>query len=126
LNITVPGLLPKLLPLIVTAVPTGPEFGDNPLIVGEGSTVNNTPLLETPFATTTFPVIAPLGTGTIMELLLQVVGVPATPLKLTTVEPCVELKLDPLIVTEAPTAPEDGDRLVIAGAGTSGIVTRES
>ncbi len=47
-------------------------------------TVKATPLLATPLTvTTTFPDVAPLGTDTIMLVALQLVGIPAVPLKLT-------------------------------------------
>ena len=52
LNFTCPLLeLPRLLPEIVTDAPTGPVLGDRPVIVGV--TVNQTPLLATPFTVTT-------------------------------------------------------------------------
>src|SRR5690242_3043936 len=36
LNVTLPGAEPKFIPVIVTEVPTGPELGDKPVIVGAG------------------------------------------------------------------------------------------
>src|SRR5690242_7648960 len=36
LNVTLPGAAPKFMPVIVTEVPTGPELGDKPVIVGAG------------------------------------------------------------------------------------------
>jgi hypothetical protein len=55
---------PKLLPVIVTAVPTMPEFRDRLLITGDGKTVNGMVLLATPLTvTTTLPEVAPDGTG---------------------------------------------------------------
>jgi hypothetical protein len=63
LKVTVPVVVPKSLPLMVTAVPAVPESGDTELTTGGGTTVNVTPLLATPFAvTTTDPVVAPVGT----------------------------------------------------------------
>src|SRR5207249_1994718 len=116
LNVTVlvPCVEPKFVPVIVTDVPTAPEVGDSPLMFGLGNTAKLTPLLFTPLAwTTTFPVVAPEGTGVTIELALQVVGVADVPLKLTVLAPCVEPKLLPPIVTEAPTAPVVGDTLLI-------------
>ena len=50
-------------------------------MLGVASTVNATPLLATPdTVTTTFPVVAPAGTGATMLLALQLVGVAAVPL----------------------------------------------
>lgn len=57
---------------------------DRLLILGAATTVKLTPLLGTPDAvTTTFPVVAPDGTGTAIVAALQLVGVPAIPWKLT-------------------------------------------
>jgi len=100
---------PKLLPVIVTTVLTGPEVGDRLVIPGVALTVKLTALLTKPvFVTSTFPVVAPLGTGTTILFALQLVGVPAVPLKVTVLEPCVEPKYNPLTVTLAPTPPEPG------------------
>lgn len=94
-------------PLIVTDAPTAPELGDTLLALGAGTTVNGEPLLLTPLAcTTTLPVVAALGTGATMVVALQLVGEANVPLKLTVLVPWVEPKLLPLMVTEAPTAPE--------------------
>ena len=80
----------------------------------EEFTVNETPLLAVPpTVTTTFPVVAPLGTGAKIEVALQLVGVAVVPLNLTVLDPCVEPKAVPLIVTEVPTAPVVGDRLLM-------------
>lgn len=67
--------------------------------------------------TTTFPVVAPLGTGTTTLVALQLVGVPKVPLNATVLAPCVEPKFTPVIVTDVPTVPEADDRLKILGAG---------
>src|SRR6267154_1328908 len=82
-------------------------------------TVNCTPLLAIPPAvTTTLPVVAPAGTGATMLVALQLVGVAAVPLNATPLVPCIVPKLAPAIVTEVPTGPEVGFKLVILGAGT--------
>ena len=79
---------PKLLPLIVTDAPTAPEVGERLLMLGAGTTANETPLLLTPLAcTTTFPVVAPEGTGATIAVALQLVGVASVPLKLTVLVP---------------------------------------
>jgi hypothetical protein len=120
LNVTVldPCDEPKFDPLMVTEVPTGPEVVDRLLIAGR-TTVKLTPLLESPHAvTTTFPVVAPLGTGTAMLVALQLVGAATMPLNVTTRESCDEPKFVPVTVTEVPTGPEVVERLVIAGAST--------
>jgi hypothetical protein len=104
--------------VIVTDAPTAPEVGDRLVMLGK--TVNATPLLFTPLAnTTTLPVVAPVGTVTLIEVALQLVTVAVVPLNLTVLDPCVEPKLVPVTVTAVPTAPEVGDRLVMLGADTT-------
>ncbi len=88
LNLTVPlpCVEPKFVPVTVTAAPTAPEVGDRLEMLGAGTTVKLTPLLLTPLAnTTTFPVVAPLGTVTAMLVALQLVTVARIPLKNLTV-----------------------------------------
>jgi hypothetical protein len=102
--------------VIVTDVPTGPEVGDKLLMLGGTVRVNETPLLVSPFAVTSIlPVVAPLGTGTTMLVLLQLVGAAAVPLKVTPPDPCVAPKFVPVTVTDAPIDPAVGDTLVILG-----------
>ncbi len=122
LNLTVPLPCdePKFVPAMVTEAPTAPEVGDRLMMLGVGSTVKLFPLLSTPLAcTTTFPVVAPVGTVTTMLLGPQVVTLAVVPLNLTVLVPWVEPKFDPAIVTEAPTAPAVGVKLVILGAATT-------
>jgi hypothetical protein len=82
-------------------------------------TVNVKPLLPTPpTVTTTFPVVAPAGTVAVMLVVLHAVAVAAMPLNVTVLVPCVAPKFAPVIVTELPTAPEVGFKLVtLAGGG---------
>jgi len=116
-TVLVPCVAPKLAPVIVTDVPTAPEVGDRLAMLGVGNTVKLTPLLATPeTVTTTFPVAAPAGTGTVIELAPQLVGIAASPLNVTVLAPSVAPKLVPAIVTGVPTAPEVGERLVMLGA----------
>jgi len=90
------------------------------MMLGVATTVNVTPLLATPpTATTTLPVVAPAGTGTVIEDDCHRVGVPAVPLNFTVLDPWLEPKLDPAMVTEVPTEPEAGDRLLILGAAAT-------
>ena len=111
---------PKFVPVIVTAAPTTPDVGFRVVIVGAGNvTVKVEPLLATPpTVTTTLPVVAPVGTVVAMPVALQLVTVPAVPLNVTELVPCVEPKLVPVIVTAAPTTPDVGFRVVIVGAGS--------
>ncbi len=117
LKVTVPVVVfPKLVPVMVTVVPTKPEVGLRLLMAGPGVvTVKATPPLETPpVATTTLPVVAPEGTVATMLVALQLLTVAAVPLKVTV--PVVP-KLAPEIVTVVPTRPEVGLRLLMAGPG---------
>ncbi len=49
----------------------------------------------------------------------QLVGVAAVPLKVTVLVPCVAPKFAPLIVTDAPTNPDVGVKLVMLGPGVA-------
>lgn len=118
LNVTVlvPCEGPKFAPVMATEVPTGPDVGFRLAMFGGTVTVKGRPLLaRPPTLTTTLPVVAPLGTGTTILVALQLVGVAAVPLNVTVLLPCVEAKLDPVIVTEVPTGPEVGFKLVMVG-----------
>ena len=127
LNATEPEVEPKLVPVIVTAAPIAPEVGDKPLILGDEddvTTVNPTRLLPLPLTVTaTLPVEAPVGTFVAIEVSDQLVVLAAVPLKVTV--PAVEPKLLPVMMTEAPTAPEFGERLVILGpvGGGGGVLS---
>ena len=79
-------------------------------------TVKKTPLLaKLPVVTTTLPVVAPEGTVAIIDVGLQPVAVAAMPLNVTVLAPCVGLKFVPVIITDVPTGPEAGDKLVTLG-----------
>src|SRR5262250_373879 len=79
---------PKLEPVMVTEVPTGPEAGLAFEMLGGTKTVKSTPLLARPLTVTiTLPVVAPLGTGTTMLVALQLTGVAEVPLKVTVLNP---------------------------------------
>jgi len=120
LNVTVlvPCVEPKFAPLMVTEVPTGPVVGLKLLMIGAELTVKVTPLLATPpTVTTTFPVVAPEGTGTTMLVLLQLVGDAVTLLNVTVLVPCVEPKFVPLMVTDVPTGPAVGLTPEMFGVG---------
>ncbi len=100
-----------MLPEIATDVPTGPLFGDKPVIDVEGFTVKGRPLLAPPglVVTTTFPVVAPAGTTTEIDVELQLAMLVAmVPLKLTVLFPCVAPKFVPTIVSCDPAGPEFG------------------
>jgi hypothetical protein len=117
LMVLVPFVAPKFAPVIVTTVPKNPALGFKLVILGAGTvTVKFTPLLVTPPAvTTTFPVVAPAGTGTTMLAAVQFVGVAVVPLNLIVLVPWVAPKFVPVIVTEVPVKPDVGFRPVILG-----------
>ncbi len=122
LNVTVlaPWFAPKLLPLMVTGVATGPLEGERLVNVGVTVTVKASALLaRPPTVTTTLPVVAPAGTGTVMLVADQFVGVPAVPLNVTVLVPWLAPKLLPPMVTALAIEPLVGDRLVNVGAAVT-------
>jgi hypothetical protein len=121
MTVLVPCVAPRFAPAIVTAAPTGPEAGFKLLMLGGTATVNATPLLaRLPTITTTFPVAAPAGTGAMIVVVFQLVGVAAMPLNVTALVPCVAPKFAPVIVIGIPTGPDAGFRLVMLG-GTATV-----
>src|SRR5215470_15461288 len=88
LTVLVPCVAPKLVPAIVTALPTAPLVGDRLVMVGVESTVNELPLLATPpTVTTTLPVVAPAGTVATMLVPDQLVVTAVVPLNVTVLVP---------------------------------------
>lgn len=63
--------------------------------------------------TTTLPVVAPAGTGTVICVSLQLAGVLSVPLNVTVLVPCDEPKPPPEMVTRVPATPERGLSRVI-------------
>jgi hypothetical protein len=74
---------------MVTCEPAAADVGDTLVSEGAGDTVKLTPPLATPpTVTTTFPVVAPLGTFTVMLVAPQLLAVPAlVPLNVTVLLP---------------------------------------
>ena len=123
LNVTVldPWDEPKFDPEIVTAAPTNPEVGDRLVMLGVVvvTIVKLTPLLALlPAVTTTFPDEAPNCTLATIDESLQLTTEAVVPWNVTV--PAAEAKFVPEIVTDAPTAPEVGDMLVMVGV--AGVV----
>lgn len=88
MNATLPlsWLGPNPVPVIVTSVPTVPNVGDRLATVG--TTVKLIPLLGVPpTITTTLPLAASVGTGTVIDSGFQFVGVAAAPLNATVLVP---------------------------------------
>jgi hypothetical protein len=63
--------------------------------------------------TYTQPVVALAGTGTTIEVSLQLEGVAVTPLNVTLLDPCVAPNVVPVMVTAVPDSPKVGDKLVM-------------
>jgi hypothetical protein len=103
--------------VIVTDAPTAPVVGERLVMLGAATTVNDTLLLFTPLAfTTTEPFVDPVGTVATIDVALQLaIVVAVVPLNATEPDPWLAPKLAPVIVTDAPTAPEVGETLVILG-----------
>jgi len=119
--VLVPLVAPKLVPLMVTTVATGPLDGERLVMTGGAVTVyGNALLARPPTVTTTLPVVAPAGTGTTMLVADHDVGVAAVPLKVTVLVPLLAPKLMPLIVTAVATGPLTGERLVNVSVGAGG------
>ena len=115
LKVTVPSWSPKLVPLILTWVSTGPESGSSLEMIGTPSVTSKaTPLLCCPPAvvTTTGPSVAPAGTTARTFLSFQLICEAVTPLKVTV--PALP-KLEPLILISVPTGPESGFSLEMIG-----------
>jgi hypothetical protein len=119
-TLPLPWLGPKFDPAITTDAPTAPVLGVKLLMLGAAVTVKETPLLVPPplplTVTTTFPVVAPLGTVAVMLVELKLVMVADLPLKVTVALDLLEPKLLPAITMDELTAPVFGVRLVIVGA----------
>src|SRR6266581_4350190 len=117
-TVLVPWDAPKFAPAIVTEAPIAPADGLRLVMLG-GRTVRLTPLLAMPpTVTTTLPVVV-VGTGAVMLVAVQFVGVTGMPLNVTVLVPCVVPKFVPAMVTEVPICPDVGFRLVMLG----GIMT---
>lgn len=103
------------MPLTVTDAPAAPELGERLEILGVGSTVKLTPLLACPeTVTTTFPVVAPLGTAAVMLVVVQLVVVAVVPLNFTLL-PVDDPNVVPAIVIDAPIAADEGVKLLMCG-----------
>jgi hypothetical protein len=110
----------KFVPVITTGVPTGPLPGFIAEIAGTGG-VTVKALAEVPVplgvVTLTVPVVVPLATVAVICVAVFTVNAEATvELNLTAVAP---VKFVPVIVTDAPTGPLVGVKLIIVGAAST-------
>lgn len=115
------GVVLKLFPVIITEAPTAALAGLNPAIVGVGKTVKFDALnIVTPLTVTEiFPEVAPAGTVVVILLAVDEVTVAIVLLNFTTLLAGFVLKLVPLIMTTAPTAPLIGLKPVMVGDGST-------
>ena len=107
----------RLVPVILTLVPTGPLVGAKALSVGAGVvTVKLALLVAVPLGVVTLmgPVAAPAGTVALICESLLTEKLAVVPLNLTAVAPVRSL---PVIVTLVPADPLVGANAVRAGAG---------
>ena len=99
-------------------MPTWPDAGEKPEIVGANVVTVNLPLLvAVPLAVVMVigPVIAPTGTVAVSDVGEDITtDTEAVPLNFTV----APVKLVPVIVTTVPTGPDAGVNAVIVGAGT--------
>jgi hypothetical protein len=104
---------------MVSDAPTALDVCDKLEICG--GTVKKTLLLGTPLTvTTTFPVVAAAGTAATIDVALQlVIVVAAVPLKATVLVPWLDPKFVPVMVTDTPVPPDDGDKPVMFGTGST-------
>jgi hypothetical protein len=79
------GVVLKFVPVIITVAPTAPLVGLNEVNVGVGKTVKLLALTKSSPAVdiVIVPVVAPVGTMAVIEVVFEAVTVAATPLKLT-------------------------------------------
>src|SRR2546427_13273410 len=80
-TVLVPCVDPKFVPLIVTEVPTGPEVGEKPVMLGAAEDIAKLPpsVIATPTATLPLAAVSPTGTDFLMPVVLQRVAVSAAP-----------------------------------------------
>jgi hypothetical protein len=127
-TLLVPWAVPKFVPRIVSGEPTGeggPTVGEMLVMLGGGGkTVKDNWFVAISFTVTMrLPVVAPVGTGTVMESPAQVAGLAIVPLKVTTL--VIVPNPAPLMVTEAPTGAEPGDTPVMTGITRNDCVLLE-
>ena len=106
-------VLIKLVPVMVTLVPSAPKAGMSDVIVGTGKDELDDVAVQ-PGVVTEIVLILVLGTTAVIWVALTTVKlVAAMLLNLTAVAP---VRLVPVIVTTVPAPPDDGVNVVIVGA----------
>ena len=113
------GVRSKLVPVMVTGVPTEPLNGVKLVIVGTITPTVKLPALVTvlqPIVTSNDPVVAPGGMVIVKLVAVDAVIVAVMPLILTVLVNGV-VKFVPVMVTEVPMEPDDGEKEVTVGGG---------
>jgi hypothetical protein len=110
--------------IALPAAPVVTPTSKSPQELGRGCVVTAklTGLLSFMFGarlTTREPEVAPVGIVNTMDVLLQVLIVIGTAFSDTRLPPCVDPKLEPVIVTWLPIDPVVADKLEITGAGAA-------
>jgi hypothetical protein len=105
----------KPVPAMVTVVPTEPLAGEK--LVIEGVTVKSDDDVAVRLFTVTLirPVVAPDGTVATISVIVALVTVAEVPLNATELLAAVVLKFPPVMVTEVPAVPLDGEKLDMVG-----------
>jgi len=118
---------PKFAPAMTMDEPTAPVLGVRLVMLGAGVTVNVKPLLATfETVTTTLPVVVPVATVAVILVAVQPVTVAVVPLNLMVLIPWGLPNPLPAIVTELPTAPVLGVRLVMLGVANAATETSKN
>ena len=106
----------KLVPVIVTLLPTDSLVGEKPVMVGAGMMVKLDELVAVPPGVVTLiePLVAPAGTVALIDVADTTLKMALVSLNFTAVAP---MKFVPVMVTLVPTGPIVGEKLVIVGAG---------
>jgi hypothetical protein len=106
----------KPVPVMVTFVPTEPLEGEKLVIEGVTVKSDDDVAVRLPTVTLIRPVVAPDGTVATISVLVALVTVAEVPLNATELLAAVVLKFSPVMVTDVPAVPPDGEKLDMVGA----------
>ena len=120
----------KFVPVMVTDVPIGPLVGAKEVMVGISGTPNMKSVeLRTVVqfvVTDILPVVAPTGTVVVILVAVLALTTAAVPLNSTLLFADTGLKLVPVMVTEVPVGPDDGEKEAMVGEEILPIVLRNT
>jgi hypothetical protein len=106
----------KPVPVMVTFVPMEPLAGEKLVIEGVTVKSDDDVAVRLPTVTLIGPVVAPDGTVATISVLVALVTVAEVPLNATELLAAVVLKFAPVMVTDVPAVPLDGEKLEMVGA----------